>query len=144
MRNIANFNVPVKLYMRRRFLHIFTFTLLATVCAQGVSYAQEEGEEMPIKQQENTVLEKDSIPDDGTNAGEIKGDFINQILITPKEKAILTPDIEILPNNSAIKKPALEGNKIKEQETPSNFKFNFIYYLFYKFKVGSTSSTSGS
>lgn len=131
--------------MRRKFLHIFALTLLTSICVQGVSYAQEEGEEMPIKPQENTVLEKDSIPDDGSNAGEMtKGDFVNEILITPREKPLLTPDTEVLPNNSATKKPALESNKIKEQETPSNFKFNFIYYLFYKFKVGSTSSTSGS
>lgn len=130
--------------MRRKFLHIFTLTLLATICAQGVSYAQEEGEEMPVKQQESTILEKDSIQDDAANAGEAKSDFGNPIIIKPKERALLTPDVEILPNNSAPKKPALSGEKVKDQETPSNFKFNFIYYLFYKFKVGSTSSTSGS
>lgn len=130
--------------MRRKFLHIFTLSLLATVCAQGVSYAQEEGEEMPIKQQETTVLEKDSIQDDGVNAGEAKGDFANPIVINAREKALLTPDVEIVPNNASAKKPVESGEKVKDQETPSNFKFNFIYYLFYKFKVGSTSSTSGN
>lgn len=128
--------------MRRKFLHIFTLTLLATVCAQGVSYAQEEGEEMPIKPLETTVLEKDSIQDDGANAGEAKGDFANPIIINSREKALLTPDVEIVPNNVSVKKTVESGEKVKEQETPSNFKFNFIYYLFYKFKVGSTSSAS--
>lgn len=130
--------------MRRKFLNIFTITLLATVCAQGVSYAQEEGEELPIKPQESTVLEKDSIQDDVINAGEAKGDFSSPILIKPKETALLTPDVEIIPNNTGIKKSVEAGDKVKEQETPSNFKFNFVYYLFYKFKVGSTSSTSGN
>lgn len=130
--------------MRRKVLHIFTLSLLVTICTQGVSYAQEEGAEMPLKQQESTVLEKDSIQDDAAVAGEAKGDFVNPILIRPKEKALLTPDVEIIPNNSAVKKTVESGEKGKEQEAQSNLKFNFIYYLFYKFKVGSSSSTSGN
>ena len=73
-----------------------------------------------------------------------KGDFINQIVITPREKALLTPDVDLTPNSTVSKKPVVTDEKIKEQETPSNLKFNFIYYLFYKFKVGSTSATSGN
>ncbi len=130
--------------MRRKVLHIFTLSLLVTVCTQGISYAQEEGAEMPLKQQESTVLEKDSIQDDAATAGEAKGDFVNPILIRPKEKALLTPDVEIIPNNTPVKKSEDLSDRAKEPEAQSNLKFNFIYYLFYKFKVGSSSSASGS
>lgn len=131
--------------MRRKLLYIFTLTLLATVCVQSISHAQEEGEELPIRPIEASSAEKDSIQDEVSNAGESKGDFLNPIVITPKDTRLLTPDVDptVNTNNTTGSKPSDESaDKVKESDTPSNLKFNFIYYLFYKFKVGS--STSGS
>lgn len=126
--------------MRRRIFNIFTLTLLATVFGQGITYAQEEGGELPVKP-ESTVVAKDSIQDEIGNAGEAKNDFLNSIVITPKIKTLGTTDIELNPLNTVVpKKPTLGSDKAKEEETQSSFRFNFIYYLFYKFKVGSSSS----
>lgn len=125
--------------MRRRIFNIFTLTLLATVFGQGMAYAQEEGGELPVKP-ESTVVAKDSVQNEVGNAGEAKNDFLNSIVITPI-KTPGTTDIELNPLNTVVpKKPALASDKVKEEETQSSFRFNFIYYLFYKFKVGSSSS----
>jgi len=126
--------------MRRRIFNIFTLTILATVFGQGMAHAQEEGGELPIKP-ESTVAVKDSVQGEIGNAGEAKSDMLSPIVITPKDKLSNNGDVELNPLNIVVpKKPLPVGDKIKEEESQSSFRFNFIYYLFYKFKVGSSSS----
>ena len=123
--------------MRRKFIHIFTITLLAT-CFVGQSAFAQEGEEEPEKQ-ETTVLEKDSIPEGGMVQEEPKGDLSTPIVITPKEPRTLFPEGDMVPvrqQGQQKKQNTTETEKDKEENT-SNLRFNFIYYLFYKFKVGS-------
>ena len=126
--------------MRKRILNIFTITLLATVFGQGVAYAQEEGEELPLKP-ESTVVEKDTVQEIRPAGDELRSDFINPIIITPKTNTVNLLDLNQTPTNvTPAKKSSVAGEKVKEEEPQSNLKFNFIYYLFYKFKVGSSSS----
>lgn len=129
--------------MRRKILHIFTITLLSTLIVETSAFAQEGGDELPVKQ--STVLEKDTIPIEDDVVEEVKGDLLSPIVITPKEKALLTPEGENTIQKPVVtKKPAANtaGEKAKEQENSSNLSFNFVYYLFYKFKVGASSTSS--
>ena len=131
--------------MQRKFIHIFTITLLSVCLINVQSYAQEgeESEELPVKQ-ESPVLEKDSVGMEESVVEEPKGDMLTPILITPKNRNLLLPEGEQNnPKSSTAKpNPTNAGEKAKEAENAPNLRFNLLYYLFYKVKVGSTSSTS--
>jgi len=129
--------------MRKKFIHIFTITLLSTCLIEATSYAQEAGEDdLPIKQ-ETPVLEKDSVSQEESVVEEPKSDMLTPVLITPKGRNLLTPENEAnspKPTNKTT--PNTNGDKVKQEESSPNLRFNLLYYLFYKVKVGSTSSTS--
>ena len=129
--------------MRRRFLHIFTITLLTT-CLVEYSAVAQEGEEIPEKQETEVLIEKDSVREVNVESElPTKGDFSAPIVISPKEPRTLLPEGETLPIRSQNQGKKETANEKDKEEGASNLRFNFIYYLFYKFKVGS-SSTSGS
>lgn len=128
--------------MRRKFIHIFTLTLLSLSLIGVQSYAQ-EGEELPVVKQEEPVLEKDSVTTEEEVVEEPKGDMLTPILITPRNRNLLVPEGE--QNNPKREKPSntpVNGDKAKESENAPNLRFNLLYYLFYKVKVGSTSGSS--
>lgn len=130
--------------MRRKFLHIFTITLLTT-CFVEYSAVAQEGVEIPEKQDTEVITEKDSTRGESTESEiPVKGDFTTPIVINPKEPRTLFPEGENVPSRTQTPgKKETTANEKEKDESSSNLKFNFIYYLFYKFKVGS-SSTSGS
>ena len=131
--------------MQRKFIHIFTITLLSLCLINVQTYAQEgeESEELPVKQ-EAPVLEKDSVGTEESVVEEPKSDMLTPILITPRNRNLLLPEGEQnSPKTSTAKPaPANAGEKTKEAENAPNLRFNLLYYLFYKVKVGSTSGTS--
>lgn len=123
--------------MQRKFIHIFTIALLSTFFVDVSLFAQ-EGEDLPIRPS-SANIEKDSVSLEEGNTEELKSDVLPVVTIFPGEQKVPATSGENNPVKPAAKKPeAVAGEK--EQENPSNLSFNFIYYLFYKFKVGSTSS----
>lgn len=128
--------------MQKRFTNIFTITLLS-ICLFGANVYAQEGEDIPEKQ-ESEVLEKDSVSNEEVGLEEPKGE-IPAIVITPasKDQRLLLPEGDI-----NIAKPSVKpvtptnGDKLKEQDSKSpSLRFNLLYYLFYKVKVGSTSAS---
>ena len=130
--------------MQRKFIHIFTVTLLSICLIETNSYAQEAGEDdLPIKP-ESSVVEKDSI-NTNTEEGAVeepKSDMLTPVVITPKGRSYLIPDGETNSQKPTKKlNPSTNGEKAKQEEGSQSLKFNLLYYLFYKVKVG-TSGTS--
>lgn len=127
--------------MQRKFVHIFTLTLLSLCLIEAQSYAQ-EGEELPVKQ-ESPVLEKDSLINEDSIVEEPKSDMLSPVLITPKSRNLLLPEGELNTPKSTVKPaPSTSGEKAKEAENAPSLRFNLLYYLFYKVKVGSSSGAS--
>lgn len=126
--------------MQRKFIHIFTITLLSLCLVEARAYAQ-EGEELPIKP-DNTVIEKDSINTEEQVVEEPKGDMLTPIVITPKSRDLLSPDSELnTPKSSTKPASDVNGDKAKEDDNSPNLRFNLLYYLFYKVKVGSSTNS---
>ena len=111
--------------MSRQLLRIFTFGILG-MSIHSMSALGQEGEEVliPIPRYENITL-KDSVP---------SADFISE----SKKETRTNLFGNILVNTSSQEKPLeKKDNKqkvIDKDETQSNLSFNFLYYIFYKFK----------
>ena len=128
--------------MQRKFIHIFTVTLLSVCLIDVNAYAQEAGEDdLPIKP-EMSVLEKDSIITEEGGVEEPKSDMLTPVVITPRGRNFLIPENEA--NSKPVKKssPKTNGDKEKQEESAPNLRFNLLYYLFYKVKVGSSTGTT--
>ena len=114
--------------MRRKFTNIFTVIILTTLA--GVPAFAQEGE-LGEERQEIPVVERDSINTE-LSLEENRTDLGTPILITPKIPATTPAENQ---NKGKLAKPDSVSEKAKEEEAPSNLSFNFVYYLFYKFKV---------
>ena len=144
--------------MRRKLIHIFTITLLSL---GSQAYAQQESEGLPVSP-ENTETEKDTIstkcccacsyPLEDT---EIEEDTISTDEIVTEESGadMLTPNaatpakinnVLLAEAEPDTPKPSTKSIPIitrdKEAENAPKLRFNLLYYLFYKVKVGVASS----
>ena len=108
---------------------------MATFGMPNFIYGQ-EGELGQEKEESSEVILKDSIP--------VNGEFS---IIEGKDQSDVLP-VGPMPQFNISKLPAVEissdkeekpqinsGEKIKTEESQSKHSFNFIYYLFYKFKL---------
>lgn len=129
--------------MRRKFIHIFTITLVAVCVMQSTAHAQ-EGEDLPEKPRTST-RENDTIPIIEDDLSEVsKSDELPAVILPTQEAQRLSSEKDnFIPAKSTNRKSVpVKVEKAKEDENTSNLRFNFLYYLFYKVKVGSSSTSS--
>ena len=147
--------------MRRKFIHIFAITLLSLCWAGSQAYAQEQSEGLPVRP-ENTETEKDTISTKCccTCSGRLEDTELEEDTISTDEMVTEEPGADMLSPNAAT--PAKVSNVLlaegevdtpkpftkfipittreKEAENAPKLRFNLLYYLFYKVKVGAASS----
>jgi len=115
--------------MNRQLLRIFTFGILG-MSMHSMSALGQEGEEvlLPVPRHENTVIQDSIIPVDFHS--EAKRDIPRGT----SEATILGSDL----NSVNLEKPSeRKDNQPKvttKEENQSALSFNFLYYIFYKFK----------
>ncbi len=128
--------------MRVRYSYSILLLALGAFGVPHIMQAQ-EGEIIQEKSETSVVIVKDSIPNNGERSvEEIRGQ--SDVLPVGPMPQINFPKIPtpepLLEKDS--KKPSVESSeKSKAEESQSNLSFNFIYYLFYKFKL--VDSTDG-
>lgn len=111
--------------MSRQLLRIFTFGILG-MSMHSMSALGQEGEEvlLPIPRHENITL-KDSVP---------SGDFALQ---GEKEKSTSLfggNNVTPITQEKSVEKKDNQPKVVGKDESQSNLSFNFLYYIFYKFK----------
>ncbi|WP_339607479.1 hypothetical protein [uncultured Roseivirga sp.] len=115
--------------MNRQLLRIFTFGILG-MSMHSMSALGQEGEEvlLPVPRHENTAIQDSLIPVDLHSEGKRE---------TPRgngESVILNSEL----NTVSLEKPSeRKDNQPKvanKEDNQSALSFNFLYYIFYKFK----------
>ena len=124
---------------RLNILILFAFGVLLT---PGALVAQEGDIRQEEKSEVNQVIQKDSVPNSGASI-QRSGENSDMLPIGPIPQVGLpkVPPVVESPDNSEKKLTIGNGEKVKPQEPQSDFTVNFIYYLFYKFKL--VDSTDG-
>ncbi len=128
--------------MRTKISNIAFIVALGTFLVPGMLQAQ-EGEDIPEKTETTEVIAKDTLPTSGELAVEEVKANSDVVPVGPSPMLDFTkiPASEPLLEKEE-KKPAIGTVvKPKSEESQSNLSFNFIYYLFYKFKL--VDSTDG-
>ena len=145
--------------MRRKFIHIFTITLLS-LCWVGLqAYAQQDSEGLPVRSEntekdtvstkcccacsgrlEDTELEENTISTDEPVTEASRADMLAPNPATPaKVSNVLLAESEVdTPKPSTKSTPTT--SRQKEAENAPKLRFNLLHYLFYKVKVGAASS----
>ena len=147
--------------MRRKFIHIFAITLLSLCWVGSQAYAQQESEGLPVRP-ENTETEKDTVSTKCCCACSypLEDTELEEDTISTDEMVTEEPGVDMLAPNVATPaktsnvllaegepdtpKPSTKSIPIatrqKEAENTPKLRFNLLYYLFYKVKVGAASS----
>lgn len=115
--------------MNRQLLRIFTFGILG-MSMHSMNALGQEGEEvlLPIPRQENTAIQDSLIPVD------IHSDAKREMPNRTTESVILNTDL----NSVSLEKTTIKKDNhpkvVSKEESQSALSFNFLYYIFYKFK----------
>lgn len=111
--------------MSRQLLRIFTFGILG-MSIHSMSALGQEGEEvlLPIPRHENITLQ-DSIPS-ADNTLESRKETNTNLFGTTQ--------VNPVPQEKPSEKKDNQPKVIGKDESQSNLSFNFLYYIFYKFK----------
>ena len=147
--------------MRRKFIHIFTITLLSLCWVGWQAYAQQESEGLPVRP-ENTETEKDTVSTKCccTCSGRLEDTELEEDTIFTDEPVteesaggMLAPNaatsakisnVLLAEGEADTPKPFTKSipttTREKEAENAPKLRFNLLYYLFYKVKVGAASS----
>ena len=113
--------------MNRQLLRIFTFGILG-MSMHSMSALGQEGEEvlLPIPRQENVATQDSILPVDFHTEGK------RDLPRSTSESTILGTEL-----NSLEKSTEKKNNQPKvanKEDSQSALSFNFLYYIFYKFK----------
>lgn len=145
--------------MRRKFIHIFAITLLSLYWVGSQAYAQEQSEGLPVRPEntekdtistkcccacsghlEDTELEEDTISTDEMVTEASGGNMLSPNAATPAK----VNNVLLAEGEPDTPKPSTKSIPIttrdKEAENAPKLRFNLLYYLFYKVKVGAASS----
>jgi len=125
--------------MQKKILNIILVFVVGAFVIPNLSLAQ-EGEVIEEKSETSDPLPQDSLPI--SEASQEEGQEIFDVLPVgplPNLKLSKVPFVETVINKEDKKLSPKSGEKIKTEEPQSNHSFNFIYYLFYKFKLADSS-----
>lgn len=114
--------------MFKKVLRIFTFAILGMTLHSFGTVAQEQGEEVLLPLPKPINIAQDSLT--GDFAQENKPQTI-QLGINSKS---LLPEVGISQTNKLPENKASQSKIAKKDDSQSNLSFNFLYYIFYKFK----------
>ena len=144
--------------MRRKFIHIFSITLLSLCWLGSQAYAQEQSEGLPVRPEntekdtistkccctcsghlEDTEIEEDTISTDEMVTEESMADMLAPNAATPAKVNVFLAEGEADTPKPSTKFIPITTRQ-KEAENAPKLRFNLLYYLFYKVKVGAASS----
>ncbi|MFT7055117.1 MAG: hypothetical protein ACI9Z3_000047 [Roseivirga sp.] len=114
--------------MFKKVLRIFTFGILGMTLHSFGTVAQEQGEEVLLPLPKPINITQDSIVSDFAQENK------SQIPQTGINNKALLQEVGI---NQTLKVPENKANQskvVKKDDSQSNLSFNFLYYIFYKFK----------
>lgn len=116
--------------MGKRLLRIIGFGVLGVSLHSVAIMAQEQGEDILIP-----VIKNESAAQDSINAADFGPENRHEVQINAAGTTkLLSPDFnKTSPEKSSDKKND-STKAVKKEESQSNLSFNFLYYIFYKFK----------
>lgn len=127
--------------MQRNFFNIILFFVVGAIGIPNLSQAQ-EGEVMEGKSENSEVIRQDSLPILSESPEDGSQENYDILPIGPMPNFNLSKVPLLEPNfDKGDRKNNTNNEKIKSEGPQSNHSFNFIYYLFYKFKLAD--STDG-
>jgi hypothetical protein len=128
--------------MQRRFFNIILFFVVGAIGIPNLSQAQ-EGEVIEEKSENSETIPQDSLPLLSESPEDGSHDNSDILPVGPMPDFNLSKAPLVEPNYDKDEKKNNIGtnDKLKNEEPQSNHSFNFIYYLFYKFKLAD--STDG-
>lgn len=147
--------------MPGKLIHIFAIALLSLCWVGSQAYAQQESEGLPVRPEntenerdtvstkcccacsgrlEDTEIEEDTISTDEPVTEESGADMLSPNAATPAKMS----NVLLAEGEPDTPKPSTKSIPIstrqKEAENAPKLRFNLLYYLFYKVKVGAASS----
>lgn len=90
--------------------------------------AQEQGEEVLLPLPKPVNIAQDSLISDFTQENRSQQSPSNSNLKS------LIPEVGVSQSNKLAENKASQSKIVKKDDTQSNLSFNFLYYIFYKFK----------
>lgn len=129
LRIFLTFNALSSFNMLKKVVRLFTFGILGMTLHSFGVIAQEQGEEVllplpkPMTATQDSLLTNDFVPENKTFVG-LEGN-VNKSQ---------NQEIAILQLNKGLENKATQPKVVKKDENQSNLSFNFLYYIFYKFK----------
>ncbi|MGW8121716.1 hypothetical protein ACV07N_03575 [Roseivirga echinicomitans] len=115
--------------MNRQLLRIFTFGILG-MSLHSMSALGQEGEEMllPVPRHENLMNQDSLIPADIISEGK------REVTRSTSESLILNRDLNSISLEKISPKKINPPKVVSKDDGQSALSFNFLYYIFYKFK----------
>tara|TARA_A100000171_G_scaffold34071_1_gene32454 strand:+ start:1425 stop:1796 length:372 start_codon:yes stop_codon:yes gene_type:complete len=115
--------------MNRQLLRIFTFGILG-MSMHSMSALGQEGEEvlLPIPRQENVATQDSILPVDFHTEGK------RDLPRSTSESTILGTELNSISLEKSTEKKNNQPKVANKEDGQSALSFNFLYYIFYKFK----------
>lgn len=114
--------------MFKKVLRIFTFGILGMTLHSFGTVAQEQGEEVLLPLPKPLNITQDSLISDFTQENKSPSLQLNSNLKS------LIPEVGVSQTNKLPENKANQSKIAKKDDSQSNLSFNFLYYIFYKFK----------
>uniref|UniRef100_UPI004048876A hypothetical protein n=2 Tax=Roseivirga sp. TaxID=1964215 RepID=UPI004048876A len=114
--------------MFKKVLRIFTFGILGMTLHSFGTVAQEQGEEVLLPLPKPVNIAQDSLTGDFSQENKPQS-----VQLGMNSKSLL-PEVGISQTNKLPENKANQSKIAKKDDSQSNLSFNFLYYIFYKFK----------
>jgi hypothetical protein len=114
--------------MFKKVIRIFTFGILGMTLHSFGTVAQEQGEEVLLPLPKPVNIAQDSLISDFTPENKPQTSHTNSNL------KVVLPEVGVTQTNKLPENKANQSKIAKKDDSQSNLSFNFLYYIFYKFK----------
>jgi hypothetical protein len=114
--------------MFKKVFRIFTFGILGMTLHSFGTVAQEQGEEVLLPLPKPVNIAQDSLISDFALENKSQTSHTNSNL------KVVLPEVGVTQTNKLPENKANQSKIAKKDDSQSNLSFNFLYYIFYKFK----------